>query len=311
MIRVVVLGSGASLPTLQRHTSALAVQRQGDLYLLDCGEGTQLQWRRAGLRFAKLRAICISHLHGDHVNGLVGFLQTLSLSDRSAPLEVLGPPGIRGYLEAMRRHIGLRVAYDLRVREVDAGDVVSGDGYRILAHRLDHGVMTLGYALAEAPRPGRFDVDTARRLGVPEGPLWGRLQSGEEVTLEGGTVVRPDQVLGDPRPGARVAVAVDTRPCPGARELAREASLFVCDATFTEDLGAEARRRGHSTAREAARMAVEAGARRLLLTHVSARYHDPEPLREEAAAVFREAGLDPLGDPPACQVARDLMEIHV
>lgn len=311
MIRVVILGSGASLPTLRRHTSAVAVQRQGDLYLLDCGEGTQLQWRRAGLRFAKLRAVCISHLHGDHVNGLVGFLQTLSLSDRSASLEVVGPAGIDGYLAAMRRHVGLRLAYELDVREVDEGEVIAGNGYDILARRLDHGVTTLGYAMVEDPRPGRFDVEAARRLGVPEGPLWGRLQSGEEVTLEDGAVVRPDQVLGEARPGRKVAVAVDTRPCSGARELARDADLFVCDATFTEELAHEAHRRGHCTAHDAARMAVEAGARRLLLTHVSARYHDAEPLREEAAAVFRDAGVDPLGDPPACDVARDLMEIHV
>lgn len=311
MIRVVVLGSGASLPTLQRHTSAIAVQREADLYLLDCGEGTQLQWRRAGLRFAKLRAVCISHLHGDHVNGLVGFLQTLSLSDRSAPLELVGPAGLEGYLDAMRQHVGLRLAYDLRVREVDAGEVIGGKEHTIEARRLDHGTTTLGYSLAEEPRPGRFDVEAARRLGVPEGPLWGLLQSGGEVRLDDGTIVRPDQVLGEPRSGRKVAVAVDTRPCPGARELARDADLFVCDATFTSELAREAERRGHCTAGDAARMAVESSARRLLLTHVSARYHDPEPLREEAAAVFREAGIDPDGDPPACEVARDLMEIHV
>jgi len=311
MIRVVILGSGASLPTLQRHTSAVAVQREGDLYLFDCGEGTQLQWRRAGLRFAKLRAVCISHLHGDHINGLVGFLQTLSLSDRSAPLQVVGPVGLEAYLEAMRQHVGLRLAYDLDARVVDEGEAIAGDGHDIVARRLDHGTATLGYALVEDPRPGRFDVAAARRLGVPEGPLWGRLQSGEDVTLESGDAVRPGQVMGEPRPGRKVSIAVDTRPCAGARELARDADLFVCDATFTRELAREAARRGHCTAQDAARMAVEEGADRLVLTHVSARYHDPEPLREEAAAVYREAGVDPDGDPPACLVAADLMEIHV
>lgn len=300
MLDLTVLGSGASLPTLQRRTTSVAVQRGGDVYLIDCGEGMQLQWRRAGLRFSKLRAICVSHMHGDHVNGIVGLLQTLALNGREEGLDLIGPPGVRGLVDSARKNVGLRLGYPLEVREVEGGDVVVADGYRISCGPLDHGPPTLGYRLYELPRPGRFDVEAARRLGVPEGPLFGRLQRGEPVELEDGSEVLPEQVLGEPRRGSTVAYCVDTRPCDGAVELARDADLFICDATFTEELTIEARRRGHSTARQAAEMARRAGARRLLLIHVSARYHDPRALLQEAVEVF-----------PHTEVAQDLMEMQV
>ena len=300
MFHVTVLGSGASLPTLQRQTTAVAVQREGDVFLFDCGEGTQLQWRRAGLRFSKLRAICISHLHGDHVNGLVGFLQTLALSGREQPLEVIGPPGLRGLIGAARKHVGLRLAYGLEVRESDGGLLIETDEFVVSCAGLDHGIATLGFRIEETERPGRFDVEAAKDLGVPEGPLFGRLQRGDAVELDDGTVIEPAAVLGSPRLGSTVAYCVDTRPCEGAMGLAHQATLFICDSTFTEELTLEARKRGHSTARQAAEMAAGAGAGRLLLIHVSARYHDPRPLLEEASSLFSPV-----------EVAHDLMEIQV
>jgi len=300
MFDVTVLGSGASLPTLRRQTTAVAVQREGDLFLLDCGEGTQMQWRRAGLRFSKLRAICISHLHGDHVNGLVGFLQTLALSGREQPLDAIGPPGLRGLIDAARRHVGLRLSYPLEVIESEGGAVIEADEYTVSCRPLDHGIATLGFRIEEADRPGHFDVVAAHRLGVPEGPLFGRLQRGDTVELDDGTVVEPSQVLGSARSGSTLAYCVDTRPCAGAVELARGADLFIGDSTFTEELSVEARQRGHSTARQAAEMAVQAGALRLLLIHVSARYHDPRALLDEARAVFSGA-----------EVAHDLMKLQV
>jgi ribonuclease Z len=300
MFHVTVLGSGASLPTLRRQTTAVAVQREGDLFLFDCGEGTQLQWRRAGLRFGKLRAICISHLHGDHVNGLTGFLQTLSLLEREQPLAVIGPPGLQGLIDAARQHVGLRPPYSLEVIESEGGPLIEAEEYTVSCRVLDHGIVTLGFCIEEGDRPGRFDVEAARRLGVLEGPMFGRLQRGETVELDDGTVVEPSQVLGSPRPGSAVAYCVDTRPCEAAVELARGTNLFICDSTFTEELSLEARRRGHSTAGQAAEMAAKAGAGRLLLIHVSARYHDPRPLLAEASPLFSEV-----------EVAYDLMEVRV
>lgn len=300
MFRVVILGSGASLPTLQRHPAAVAVQYEGDVHLLDCGEGTQLQWRRTPLRFGRLRSIAISHLHGDHVNGLIGLLQTLSLGDRSDPLTLFGPPGLGDYLDAIQRYQGVRFGYPVSVEESRGGVLYRGDGYHLECAPLDHGPPTLGYACVEEMRPGRFDLEAARQLGVPEGPDFGRLQRGETVSLADGSVVEPAQVLGEPRQGRRVAYCVDTRPCAGAVGLASGATLFVCDATFGAELEREAAARGHSTAAQAAAMALEAGAERLLLTHISARYHDPRPLLREARDIF-----------PGTEIASDLMEIDL
>ncbi len=298
MFRVVILGSGASLPTLYRQPAAVAVQFEGDVYLFDCGEGTQLQWRRAGLRFGRLRGIFISHLHGDHLNGLVGLLQTLSLSDRSEPLRLFGPPGIADYWAALGRFQGVRLGYPLKIVEADGGRLLDGTNHHIESASLDHGIPTLGFALVESDKPGRFDVEAATSLGVEPGPLFGTLQGGENVVLSDGRVIMPDQVLGAARPGRRVAYCVDTRPCRAAVELARNATLFLCDSTFGSELVEEAHSRGHCTAAQAAEMATQAGAKRLVLTHVSARYHDARPLLAEAAAVFAETAI-----------ASDLMEV--
>jgi ribonuclease Z len=298
MFRTVILGSGASLPTLQRQSAAVAVQYDGDLFLFDCGEGTQLQWRRAALRFGRLRAICISHLHGDHINGLVGLLQTLSLADRSDPLTLYGPPGIADYWGALRRYQRVGLGYPLDIVESSGGTLADGPQYSIDAAALDHGVATLGFRLRERDRPGRFDVAAAAELGVAEGPDFGRLQRGECVTTAAGETVSPDQVLGPVRPGRSLVYCADTRPCEAVVELAEGASLLIADATFATELEQEAHKRGHSTAAQAAAMAAAAGVDRLLLSHISARYHDPTPLLSEARAVFAET-----------EVARDLMEI--
>ncbi|HJO04929.1 MAG TPA: ribonuclease Z [Acidobacteriota bacterium] len=300
MFRVVVLGSGASLPTLHRQTSAVAVQFEGDVYLFDCGEGTQLQWRRAGLRFGRLRGIFISHLHGDHLNGLVGLLQTLSLNDREEPLHLFGPSGIADYWAALRRFQGVRLGYPLEIVEADGGQLLETSTHRVEAASLEHGIPTLGFAVVETDKPGRFDVDGATALGVEPGPLFGRLQAGESVTLADGSVVSPDQVLGPPRPGRRLAYCVDTRPCDAVMDLGRRATLLLCDSTFASELADEARGRGHCTAAQAAQMAVAAEAQQLMLTHISARYHDARPLLAEAVAVFEETVL-----------AADLMEVFL
>lgn len=170
MFRALILGSGASLPTLQRQTAAVVVQYGGDVYLLDCGEGTQLQWRRAGLRFGRLRAVCISHLHGDHVNGLVGLLQTLSLADRKEPLVLCGPPGIKDYWKAICRYQGVGLGYRLDIRESEGGEILRGKSHQVSCALLDHGVRTLGFSVRESERPGRFDTAAAAQLGVAAGP---------------------------------------------------------------------------------------------------------------------------------------------
>ena len=299
MIRVTFLGTAASRPTVGRNAAALAVQREGDLMLFDCGEGTQRQMMRYATGFG-VDAIFVTHMHADHFLGITGLLRTLGLQGREEPLELFGPPGSRATLDVMVRLGSERIPFPCPIRELAPGDAVQRGGYRIAAFGVDHGVRAVGYALVEDDRLGRFDVERARELGVPEGPLFGRLHRGEAVQVDG-RVVQPADVVGPRRPGRRVVYTGDTRSCADAREAARAADLLVHDCTFGEEEAERARETYHATAAGAARTALEAGVRRLLLTHVSARYaDDPRPLEEEAAAVY-----------PGARVAHDGLVLEI
>jgi len=303
-MRVIPLGTSSGKPTLKRNVSALAVAREAEWLLFDCGEGTQMQITRAGLSPSRLSAVFITHLHGDHFNGLPGLLSTMGLDRRTRGLGLTGPQGIREYLNLLER---LRVAfltYPVELRQfsslAESTVVYETAEYSVSALALDHRLFALGYRIDERPRPGRFNVEQARKLGVPEGPLWGRLQSGEDVRLGYDSVVRSSDVMGAERPGKSVAYCLDTRPCAMAVQLARNVDLLIHEATYTEEFASEAQQYGHSTAAQAARTARDAGARRLLITHFSTRFPDPTPLLEEARAIF-----------PDTILAEDLMEIEV
>ncbi len=303
-MRVIPLGTSSGKPTLKRNVSALAVAREAEWLLFDCGEGTQTQIARAGLSPSRLSAVFITHLHGDHFNGLPGLLSTMGLDRRTRDLRLTGPQGIGEYLDMLER---LRVAfltYPVGLREFsslpESTVVFETAEYSVSALGLDHRLFALGYRIDERPRPGRFNVEQARKLGVPEGPLWGRLQSGEDVRLDDNSVVRSSDVMGAARPGKSIAYCLDTRPCAMAVELARDVDLLIHEATYTEAFASEAQQYGHSTAAQAARTARDAGARRLLITHFSTRFPDPTPLLQEARAIF-----------PDTILAEDLMEIEV
>lgn len=303
-MKVVPLGTSSGKPTLRRNVSATAVVRDGEWLLFDCGEGTQMQIARAKLNPSKLTAIFITHLHGDHFNGLAGLLSTMGLDRRVRELTLIGPPGIREYLDALARLKILYINYPLDVREFGAmkerTTVYEAADYFVMARPLDHRIFTLGYRLEERPRPGRFDLERARALGIPEGPLFRKLQLGEDVQLDDGRLIHSRDVVGPPRPGKAVAYCTDTRPFAGTAELARGVDLMIHEATYTSDMSDEARDYGHSTAAQAAQVARAAEARRLLITHFSTRYPDVGPLYEEARAEFAETLL-----------AQDLMEIEV
>ncbi|HSO76473.1 MAG TPA: ribonuclease Z [Blastocatellia bacterium] len=294
-MKVIPLGTSSGKPTLKRGLSALAVVCEREWLLFDCGEGTQMQIQRAGLAPSRLAAVFITHLHGDHFNGLAGLLSTMGLDRRARELTLVGPAGIRDYLDVLARLKTLHVEYPLALQEFSSiGEltvVFEAPDYTVSAHALDHRVFALGYRVEEHPRPGRFNLDRARELGIPEGPMFGTLQAGSAVTLDDGRVVEPREVVGPERAGKSIAYCLDTRPCRGSVELARGVDLLIHEATYTGELTAEAQQYGHSTAAQAARMAVEAGAQRLLLTHFSTRYPDPGPLLEEARSVFAETSL--------------------
>ena len=285
---------------MERSVSALAVQRDGETLLFECGEGTQRQMMRYGVGFA-LSEIFFSHFHADHFLGVVGLVRTLGLQGRAEPLRLYGPKGAKRYLSAAVNLGVERTPFEVEVVELEAGAALHRGDYELLTYGADHGGNALGYVLAEKDRFGKFDPAMARELGVPEGPLWGRLQRGEAVTLPDGRVVPADAIVGPPRPGRKVVYTGDTRPCKGTVEAAIGADLLVHEATFSLEELERARETDHSTAHEAAEVARMAKVRRLVLTHVSARFSaDPGPLLEEARAVF-----------PETVVARDGTEIEV
>jgi ribonuclease Z len=283
ILRLTFLGTSAAQPTLHRNLSGLAVKADTDLLLFDCGEGSQRQMVRFGTGFT-VDAVFFTHFHADHYLGIIGFLRTLGMMGRTEPMHLYGPPPARRLLH-QAVHLGLEsLAFPVEIHEARDGDVVRRSGsYSITAVGVDHRINALGYVLAEHERPGKFNVQQARALGVPEGPDFGRLQRGEAVTLPDGRQVRPEDVLGTSRPGRKVVLSGDTRPCASMVRAAREADLLIHEATFSDDEQERARETRHSTAREAAWVAREAGARRLILTHLSSR-HDTDPSRLLAQA---------------------------
>jgi len=286
-LRVTFLGTGGAVPTTERNPSAVLCNREGDRLLFDCAEGTQRQLMQFGTGFA-ISHLFVTHLHGDHIYGIPGLLETLDFNEREDPLAIHVPPGAKGTLTRFVESVGARPSFPLRVQEVAAGDVaLRREDYEVRAFDVDHRTAAVGYALVEDDRKGRFDREGAEELGVPVGPKFSRLHEGQAVELDDGTTVEPDQVVGPPRPGRRVVYTGDTRPTERTVAVAEDADLLVHDATFADDRADRAAETGHSTAREAGEVAARAGARRLALTHVSSRYaHDVEAHEREAREAF-------------------------
>ncbi|MBI3082370.1 MAG: ribonuclease Z [Gemmatimonadetes bacterium] len=299
MIRVTFLGTAASRPTVGRNVSAVLVNREGELLLFDCGEGTQRQMMRFATGFS-VHDIFFTHMHADHFLGVIGLLRTMGLQAREEPITLWAPEG-GGQILHDAVHLGVeRVPFAIHIQELPPETRLSRNGYDLVAYRSQHGGRSVGYALIEHQRLGRFHPERARELGVPEGPLFGKLHKGEPVVVDG-RLVRPEDVVGPARSGRRIVYTGDTRPCRGTIESARSADLLIHDATFGDDEADRARATGHSTAREAAQVARRARARRLALTHLSSRYaEDPRGLEREARDIF-----------PAAVVAYDGLEIEV
>jgi ribonuclease Z len=295
------LGTSASRPTVERGVSSIAVVREGETFLFDCGEGTQRQMMRYGVGFS-LGDIFFTHMHVDHMLGVVGLMRTMALQGREDPLRLWGPVGSSKLLRRAETLGADRVGFPVEYRELTHGESVRRDGYSIAAFTADHmRTPALGFALVEDLRLGRFNPDRARELGIPEGPLWGRLHRGLPVTLDDGREIDATQLVGPTRPGRKLVITGDTRPCDATADAAAGADVLVHEATFAEEESARAVETGHSTAREAASIAARAGARRLVLTHISARYsRDVSDLEREARAVFA-----------ATVVARDGTEVEI
>jgi ribonuclease Z len=275
---VLFLGTAGSSPSPRRGLPATLVRRGGDRLLIDCGEGTQRQLMQS-VGLLELEELFITHFHADHVLGLPGMLKTFALRQRERDLVVYGPRGLGRLFELLSPVIG-RLTFRVELNELEPNDELERDGYRIAAFGVDHLGPGLGWALVEDPRPGEFDPDTARELGVTPGPDFGRLQQGEEVNG-----VRPEQVMGETRRGRKLVLTGDTAPCDMTRLVAWEADLLVHEATFLEEDSERAAETRHSTAAQAAELAAAAGARMLALTHISPRYPGGQ-VRDEAREHF-------------------------
>ena len=283
---LVFFGTSGSVPTAQRAPSALLLRRGGERLLFDCGEGTQRQLLRSSVGLIELREVFVSHFHADHYLGLPGMLKTFALRGRELPLVVYGPPGLKDLFGALRRVFG-RLTYPLELEELRPGDVLERPEYKLVTFPVAHAVQSLGFALVEHPRPGRFDVEAADAIGVPSGPERGLLQAGESIRLADGRAVIPDEVLGPARPGRKIVLSGDTAPSATVLEAARGAEVLVHEATFLEEERDRAQETGHATALDAAELAREAEVGLLALTHLSNRYFGPEVVRE-ARTIFSE-----------------------
>ena len=300
-LSVRLLGTSASRPTVERNVASLAVVREGKTLLFDCGEGTQRQMMRYSVSFG-LEDIFFTHFHADHVIGVIGLMRTMSLQGRTERLRLWGP---RGALRMLKRaeEFGMdRLSFPLDITEIEPEQRVERTDYAIVPFAVDHrGARALGYAVVEEDRKGRFNPDRARELGVPEGPLWGAIHRGRAVTLADGRVVEPTELVGSPRAGRKIVISGDTRPTAATAEIARGADLLVHESTFGDEEAERAVETGHSTAREAAMLARDAGVGTLVLYHFSARYsRDASELGKEARQCFEQT-----------IVGKDGMEIDV
>lgn len=300
-IQVVFLGTGGSIPTLKRGLPAVLVQRWGEQIMFDCGEGVQRQMMKIRGGFHKEMKVFITHMHGDHVLGLPGLMQTMAMLNRERKLEIYGPPSITRFLECVRETLQFGLTFAVEIHEVEEPGVICDEAeYAVEAVRSNHVGPSFCYAFVEKSRPGRFSTKKALALGIPKGPLWSGLQHGQRVKLSNGKEVRPEQVLGSARRGRKIVYTGDTKPFRSLAKFATDADLLIHDATLDDGLAERAKEDGHSTPSQAATAAKKARVKQLVLTHISARYEDAAILVKQARRLFRKT-----------QAAEDFMVIEV
>lgn len=304
-MKIVLLGTSSAVPTLTRGLSCTALIREGDVFLFDCGEGTQVQLMRSGVKRSRIHSIFIGHLHGDHLYGIAGLLSTLHLDGRETPLNVFGPEGLRTFLNAAFRTSDLQFTFKLTVQEFPRGyrgRVLDEEEFCVDALPLDHSIFCLGWRFQEKPKPGIFNLDRAQELGIPRGPLYRKLQHGESIRLDDGRMITPDMVLGEAREGKSVVYCLDTQFSERSIQLADRCTALIHETTFGPDAVDMARERKHSTMEDAARVAKEAKAEHLIATHFSSRYDGRQiaEIRDAARDVFENI-----------TTGRDLLEIEI
>lgn len=293
-LEVFILGCGGMMPLPYRHLTSVLVRREGELFLFDCGEGTQVSLKRLNLKWKKIDAIFISHTHADHVTGLPGILMLNSQVDRTEPLYIYGPPKIAEYVETSRKVLDMYINYPIIVKEITAPCVVhEGKDFYVRAFPLQHTKTCVGYTLEELDRPGEFNVEKAKELKIPAGPLYGKLQRGESITLEDGRVVNPEEVIGSARHGRKFSFVTDTMYLPSIANEVKGSDLLICEGMFADDCTDQAKEKKHMTARQAGVIACNSQSKRMAMIHYSPRYTDREleTLLKQAQEEYPQAEL--------------------
>lgn len=299
-MQLVFLGTSSAAPTIERGLSSIAIMREGELLLFDAGEGMQRNFIKAGLGMNRKMKIFISHMHADHCVGLLGLLQTMALQGRERSIDIYGQPRVKEFLEENMRIINFGLTFDVNMHVIrKEGIVVKEDDYQVTCCEAMHSVPSFAYCIEEFDRPGEFNVKEAKRLGIPEGKLYGRLQHGQDIVYKG-KKIRSSQILGPPRKGRKIGISGDTRPTDKLVKFFRGCDVLVFESTYGQDKQQKAVENWHSTATEAATVAKKAGAGKLFLTHFSARYDETSSLVKEASAIH-----------PDVEAAEDLKAVEI
>jgi ribonuclease Z len=288
-LRIIFLGTSGSWPTIIRNAPSVAIKRSREVILFDCGEGTQRQLQKSKLSYMQISKIFITHFHGDHFLGIPGLIQTMQLNDRKNPLHIYGPKGMNKLVSQLLSLGYFKPNYNIVAHEVDEGSDLDFKEYSVHVLRVKHGVPTIAYSLEEKMRPGKFNKPKALKLGIPEGPLFSKLQRGESITLKDGRNIKPEMVLGPSRKGRKIVISGDTRPIDEMIDFARNADVLIHESTFDSALEDISNDFGHSTALQAAKIAKKANVDKLLLTHISPRYLDDSLLQDEARKMFKNS----------------------
>jgi ribonuclease Z len=285
-LRIIFLGTGGSWPTVKRNVSSIAIKRGSEILLFDCGEGTQRQFQQSNLSYMQISKIFITHFHGDHFLGLPGLIQTMQLNDRNKPLHIYGPKGMEELTHQLLTLGYFRPSYKIISHDINNGDEIEFEDYSIHALKVKHNVPAFSYRLLEHQRPGKFNKPNALEIGVPEGPLFSKLQCGQSIILANGKKITPNMVLGPSRKGRMIVISGDTKPCEELIAFSKDADVLVHEATFDSELEEVAKEYGHTTALQAAEIAKKANVEKLFLVHISPRYLDYHVLQNEARKVF-------------------------
>ena len=298
-MKLVFLGTSAAQPTAKRGLSCICLEREGEILMFDAGESTQISYMKSGLGWNKKMKLFVTHLHGDHCVGILGLLQTMSMQNRTESLEIFGPKGIDEFLAANIKILNFGLSFSILITIVNEGTIYENNKFLIHAAKANHSITAFSYLFEEKDKPGRFNVEKAKELGIPEGELWNKLQNGEDIT-NNEKIIKPEQVLGKKRLGKKIGISGDTMPTKELEEFFRECDYLVFDSTFLDEEKQKAQDTCHSTAKQAAELGKNANVKNLILTHFSTRYKDEIGHKTEAEQIHNSV-----------ITAKDLLEVEI